>query len=134
MNLHKEFGICYMYSTSERQLCHSCMLRSGAVAYVQANFATQFMGVVSRSATVREDMFVNFRVCAGTNVHNLQTTGQLTTITSYSKLHIFSFPLSAVTANSLHGFSVFHVHICPSLELLAWRMEWVRHVECTRNA
>jgi hypothetical protein len=84
---------------NERQLFHSCMLRSEAVAFVQANFATQFMGVVSCSATVGEDVCVNLRVCAGPSVHSLQTTGQLTTMTSYSKLPIFSFPLSAVTAN-----------------------------------
>ena len=44
MNLHKQSGIFHTYSTSERELFHSCMLRSGAVACVQANFATQFTG------------------------------------------------------------------------------------------
>ena len=90
-------------------------------------------GVVSRSATVREDVCINFRVCAGPNVHNLQTTGQLTAITSYSKLPIFSFPFSSVAANSFpQSLSLSHPY--PSLELLAWRMKWVRHVECVRNA
>jgi hypothetical protein len=79
-------------------------------------------GVVSCSAAVREDVCVNFRVCAGPKVHNLQTTGKLTTITSYSKLAIFSFPLSAVTVNSLPQFLSLS-HPCPSLEQLARRMK-----------
>jgi hypothetical protein len=77
------------------------MLGSGEVGYVQANFATPFTGSASCSATVREDVCVNFRVCVGPNVHNLQTMGQLTTVTSYSKLPIYCFPLFSVAANSL---------------------------------